>query len=111
MERGMIIQTKDGAIRLNVSDIQYIEIYDHDLVFHADEKDYVSNMTMRAIEKALEKYNFSRGNHCYLINLEHVEGIEDGCAVIKGKKLQLSRSRKNEFMKDLKKYWRDYLKI
>lgn len=110
-ERGIIIQTKNGAIRLNVSDIQYIESYDHDLIFHANDKNYISNMTMRAIEKKLENYSFSRGNHCYLINLEYVEGIEDGCVVIKRKKLQLSRSRRNEFIKDLTRYWGDYPKI
>ncbi|TGY97002.1 response regulator transcription factor [Petralouisia muris] len=104
-KKDIIIQTKDGVARLNVSNVQYIESFDHNLVFHTEEKDFISNMTMKSIEKELNNSTFSRGNHCYFINLAHVDGIEDGCAVIKGKMLQISRSRKNGFMKDLTKYW------
>ena len=41
----------------------------------------------------------------YLINLEHVEGVRDKCAVVKGESLLLSRPRMNAFMQDLTKYW------
>ena len=104
-KKDIIIQAKDGATRLNTSDVQYIESFDHNLVFHTEEKDFISNLTMKFIEKELNNSTFSRGNHCYLINLAYVDGIEDGCAVINGRKLQISRSRKNGFMKDLIKYW------
>ena len=104
-KKDIIIQAKDGVTRLNTSDVQYIESFDHNLVFHTEEKDFISNLTMKFIEKELNNSTFSRGNHCYLINLAYVDGIEDGCAVINGRKLQISRSRKNGFMKDLKKYW------
>ena len=104
-KKDIIIQAKDGVTRLNTSDVQYIESFDHNLVFHTEEKDFISNLTMKFIEKELNNSTFSRGNHCYLINLAYVDGIEDGCAVINGRKLQISRSRKNGFMKDLIKYW------
>lgn len=104
-KKNIIIQTKDGVTRLNTSDVQYIESFDHNLVFHTEEKDFISNLTMKFIEKELNNSTFSRGNHCYLTNLAYVDGIGDGCAVIKGRKLQISRSRKNGFMKDLIKYW------
>ncbi|EOS23118.1 hypothetical protein C806_03221 [Lachnospiraceae bacterium 3-1] len=103
--KDIVIQTKRGVVRLDISNIQYIESFDHNLVFHTDGKDYISNMTMKFIEKELENFSFSRGNHCYLINLEHVDGIEDKCAVVKGKRLQISRPRRNGFMKDLTRYW------
>lgn len=48
---------------------------------------------------------FSRGNKGYLINLKHVEAIEEKCAVVKGEKLLISRPRMNDFMRDLTKYW------
>lgn len=99
------VRTKTGIVRLDVSDIRYIESFEHSLIFHAGEKDYISNMTMKSVEKELEDYGFSRGNHCYLINLEHVEGVDDKFAVLKGKKLQISRPRRSAFMKDLTKYW------
>lgn len=49
--------------------------------------------------------HFSRGNKGYLINLEHVEGVRDKCAVVKGESLLLSRPRIHAFMQELTKYW------
>ena len=60
---------------------------------------------MKAAEEALAGEHFSRGNKCYLINLEHVEGIKDKCALVKGEMLQLSRPRLNPFMQELTNYW------
>lgn len=101
----MVIQTRQGIARLDVSDIQYIESFEHNLVFHTTKKDYISVMTMKSAEKELQDMGFSRGNHCYLINLEYVEAIEDKCAVLGGTKLKISRPRMKTFMKDLTKYW------
>lgn len=101
----MVIQTRQGIARLDVSDIQYIESFEHNLVFHTNKKDYISVMTMKSAEKELENMGFSRGNHCYLINLEYVEAIEDKCAVLGETKLKISRPRMKTFMKDLTKYW------
>ena len=60
---------------------------------------------MKSAESALADMHFSRGNKGYLINLEHVEGVRDKCAVVKGESLLLSRPRMNAFMQDLTKYW------
>ena len=72
-KKDIIIQAKDGVTRLNTSDVQYIESFDHNLVFHTEEKDFISNLTMKFIEKELNNSTFSRGNHCYLINLAYVD--------------------------------------
>ena len=60
---------------------------------------------MKEMEEKLKGMNFCRGNKGYLINLQHVDGIQDGCATVKGEQLVLSRARKKEFMEELTKYW------
>ena len=59
---------------------------------------------MKEMEEKLADMNFCRGNKGYLINLAHVDGITDGCAMVKGEQLVLSRARKKEFMEELTKY-------
>ena len=39
-----------------------------------------------------------------------VDGITDGCAMVKGEQLVLSRARKKEFMEELTKYWGEVIK-
>lgn len=99
------VSVKGGILRLNISDIYYIESAGHDLIYHTAGGDHTVSGTMKSAEEEFTGMCFSRGNKCYLINLEHVEGIQDKCAVVRGEHLQLSRPRMNAFMQDLTKYW------
>ena len=72
--------------------------------------DYETSGTMKEMEEKLKGMNFCRGNKGYLINLQHVDGIQDGCATVKGEQLVLSRARKKEFMEELTKYWGEIVK-
>lgn len=101
------LSVKDGIMRVKISDIYYIESEGHNLIIHTASGNYVASGTMKEMEKEYLQYHFCRGNKCYLINLEHVEGIKEKCAVVKGELLQLSRPRINDFMKELTKYWGD----
>lgn len=98
---------KGGVLRLMTSDIYYVESEGHNLIYHTRKGDYSSSGTMKFAEEILSGSSFIRGNTCYLINLEHVEGIQGKCAVVKGQQLQISRPRLNEFMRALTKYWGD----
>ena len=65
---------------------------------------------MKEVEEKLQGLNFCRGNKGYLINLQHVDGIQDGCAGVKGEPRLLSRARKKEFMEALTNYWGEVVK-
>ena len=103
--RMVTIQVKGGIVRIDSASIYYVESQGHNLIFHTAEGELLSSGTMKSAEELLCGFNFSRGNKCYLINLEHVDGIQDKCAVVKGEVLLLSRPRINAFMQDLTKYW------
>ena len=62
------------------------------------------------LSEKLSGMNFCRGNKGYLINLQHVDRIQDNCAVVKGEELVLSRARKKEFMEALTRYWGEVIK-
>lgn len=99
------ISVKGGILRLDTSDIYYVESQGHNLIYYTVNGTYLSTGTMKSAEDQLTDFGFSRGNKGYLINLAHVEGIQDKCAQVKGEHLQLSRPRYNAFMQDLTKYW------
>lgn len=101
----VMLNVKGGIMRVDVADIYYVESAGHNLIYHAVGGDYLTSGTMKSAAEELENYGFSRGNKCYLINLNHVDGIQDKCAVVKGQYLQISRPRINAFMQELTKYW------
>ena len=94
----IMVNMKGGIVRLNIANIYYIESQGHTLILHTILGDYETSGTMKEMESKLLGMNFCRGNKGYLINLQHVDGISDGCAIVKDEKLILSRARKKEFM-------------
>ncbi len=101
----IIIPVKGGIKREYTSNIYYIESKGHNLIYHTKNGIYLSNGTLKNVEELLTQTHFSRGNNRYLINLEHVEAIENNCAIVKGEHLLLSRTRRNSFMQKLTNYW------
>ena len=106
----IMVSMKGGTVRINIANIYYIESQGHTLILHTILGDYETTGTMKEMEEKLADMNFCRGNKGYLINLAHVDGITDGCAMVKGERLVLSRARKKEFMEELTKYWGEVIK-
>lgn len=104
------VPVKGGVRKLDTAEIYYVESRDHDLTFHTRSGSFHVGMTMRQAEEQLTGAHFFRGNNSYLINLEHVDGIQDGCAVVRGELLKLSRPRKNAFLEALSDYLGEVLK-
>lgn len=106
----IMVNIKGGTVRLNLANIFYIESQGHTLILHTILGDYETSGTMKELEEKLCDMNFCRGNKGYLINLQHVDSMEDGCAVVNGERLVISRPRKKEFMEALTAYWGEVIK-
>lgn len=62
-ERAYItITLKGGILRLDTSDIYYIESYGHNFIYHSRGEDYISTGTMKWAEEQLKNQSFTRGN-------------------------------------------------
>ena len=92
------VSLKGGVRKLDVSKIWFVEVQDHDLIFHTEEGSLSASGTMREVEQALEGPAFFRCNKGYLVNLEHVDGLREDCAVVHGEPVQVSRARKKAFL-------------
>lgn len=104
------VAVRGGAQKLEVSQIHWVESQGHNLIFHTEAGDYVAVGTMKDVEERLEGLYFYRCNKGYLLNLEHVDGVRDGCALVNGEPLLISRSRKNDFLQALTNYMGEVMK-
>ena len=98
------ISTKNGVRRIKTEELYYIESDAHNLIYHTVKGDYTTRERIKDAEKILENKGFFRSNKCYLVNLQHVDGIHDGCCEIHGDKLLISRARRGEFMEALSRH-------
>lgn len=102
--RSIIINHKTGTQKIKLDSIYYIESVCHDLIYHTMQGEYISVGTMKDVEAELSAYHFFRCNKGLLVSLLHVDGVTDGCAIVNGKHLPISRPRKNGFMDALANY-------
>ena len=110
-QKSLIVSVKGGTVKIAVNSIYYIESQGHNMIYHTASGDYVSSGTMKETEEAMRPLHFFRGSKWYLINLQQVQGLGDGCAnLLSGEKVPLSRSRKREFMEALAQYWGEVMK-
>ncbi len=99
------VSVKGGVMRMELSDIYYIESEGHNLIYHTKDGTSVSSGTMKSVETAMDGMDFCRINKCYLVNLEHVDGVQDKYAIVHGNQLLISRPRMKQFMQELTRYW------
>lgn len=95
------VAVKGGAMKLEVDGIYYAERLGRQLMLHTRTGIHTSTATLQQLEAALEGKGFTRCNKGYLVNLEHVDGVQDGCAVVHGDRLLISRGRRGTFLEAL----------
>ncbi len=98
------IDTPSGVRKVDIDSIFYIESEGHNLNFYTGAGDFSIRARMADFEEQLTPYNFFRSNKGYLVNLGHVDGVENGACLIAGKSLVISRARKSDFMDALTNY-------
>ena len=98
------IGIKGGTVKLQVGDICYVESQGHRMSFHTRTQEFVTLATMKEIEEKLKDFNFFRCNKGSLLNLAFVDSVQDGCVIVNGERLGISRARKKEFMEELTNY-------
>ncbi len=98
------LQTQKGMIRLDVSEIDYVEVESHVLSVITTQGVFRLRGTISSVEETLSNYGFYRCNNCYLVNLAHVTRVEQGTVVVGGHELAISRPRQKKFMEALTRH-------
>lgn len=100
----LVISHSGGIVKLDLSKVTYFESLGHKIIVHTISEEYTFNDSLKNLEQKLPKASYTRCNNCYLVNLSHVESVNQDIATVGGHKLKISRPRKAEFMNALADY-------
>lgn len=103
-EKMISIKTNNGLRNIDISTLLYIESDGHYIHFHTLNCEFVVRETMKTMERKLVLFDFYRCNNSYLVNLRHVKGIQNNEVLIANSTLQISRSKKKEFLSVITNY-------
>lgn len=106
-DASIVINTRQEVKVLPSSTILYIEVENHNLVFHTtDGGEYRTRESLKAVEEQLSGMNFCRCNNCYLVNLRYVESVIGNTVRVAGTELLMSRHKKKDFIERYMKFTR-----
>lgn len=101
----MTIDVEGGSLRLELSQIYYLESQKHHIIVHTKKGRYLTGGPMKKAENQLTPKGFSKCHNAYLVNLAHVTGVLQNNAVLTDStQLPISRTRKKSFMTSLTNY-------
>ena len=103
-EEKLLVHTVDGDVYFFTSDLYYVEVFKHYLIYHTASGDFRGRGTMKEAQERLERFAFARCHNCFLVNLKYVESLNGSEITVAGQKVQVSRSRKSEFMELFARY-------
>lgn len=106
-------QTKDyltigingGQMRLDISQIYYIESQRHNIALYTDKGTFLTAGPLKKFEAELIPKGFFKCHNAYLVNLHHVVKILQNTVMLSGDiELPISRTRKKVFLDTLTDY-------
>lgn len=99
----IIIQEKSKIMQIALNTLCYVEVYDHDLIYHLSNGDTVTcRQSLAEIENILNKNKgFVKTHRSYIVNMQYVQEIEANCVTMtNGDKIPVSR-KNNILISDL----------
>jgi DNA-binding LytR/AlgR family response regulator len=92
------INNSGSIIKVAVDQISYIEVYNHQLMFHTDKGDFSQWGSLSAIEKEFVDKGFAKSSSSQLVNLRRISVISGSQVTLDTKAvIYLSRSQKKDF--------------
>jgi DNA-binding LytR/AlgR family response regulator len=97
----LFVKTDGKWNKLVIADIKYLQAMgDYVRIFTLGDK-YMVNKTMKAILDRLPEDKFVRVHRSYIVNIDHIENIEEGSIVIGREVIPVSDRHRDAFMQHL----------
>jgi len=100
----LTIRLKNGIVRLQVSDIRYVQVDQHRIFYHTSGGRQEAWGSLLQAEENLKPFGFSRCSSNCLVNLRCVSKVINNEVYLGDEVVSLSRGKKKQFMADLTQY-------
>ncbi len=101
----VIFKTHESTIRLRVSDIYYAEARRNHTIIHTCNGDIEVLVNLKKVDQKLEKFDFNRSHHAYLVSLHHISSHNSSDILFEdGSRAYISRNYLRQFKTEFQKY-------
>lgn len=96
-EKEVILQAAGTIHRLRISQIYYVEIQDHLLLYHTDQGSIKAWGKLSDVEAELGTCNFARCSSAHLVNMQYITSVTKTEVIVGSTKLPISQRRRKAF--------------
>lgn len=101
------VRSEDTLFQLDISDIYFVETYNHKVIVHTKDRALPVNVSMHVLEEELKGFPFFRCHNSFLVHLKYIDKIQENDIWINGQVLSISRYRRKEFLEAWASYIRE----
>ena len=106
--RKVILKTQEGLVTVSSGEVLYVEVFDHDLVYHTLQGDYRTRGTLSEAAESLGSNRFAAACRSHVVNLAFVKSVGQDTVTVGEEKIPLSRSCRKEFIRNFTKFVGEY---
>jgi DNA-binding LytR/AlgR family response regulator len=97
----IFIKVDGKLVRLESSDILYIESMGDYVRFITRQRKYITHNTIKNIESRVEGMGFMKVHRSYIVNMSQVDDLQDTNLIVKGVSIPVSKSHKMRIRQEL----------
>jgi DNA-binding LytR/AlgR family response regulator len=95
------IKSDNKLVKINYSDVQFVEALQNYVAIHTDQKKYITYLTFHSIEEYLPANRFVKTHKSYIVAMHKVESIEGNEILIGKNRIPISRTEKETVLEKL----------
>lgn len=103
------LKTPDGTVIVSENEISYVEVFDHNLVYHTTKGEYTVRGRLSDVQEKLNPERFVVCNRSFLVNLRYVSNITSDYLMIGDTRISISKSHRKELMQRFSSFLGDSL--
>ena len=103
------LKTAKDTATISSNDITYVEVFDHNLVYHTTKGDYTVRGRLSDVREKLDPTRFVLCNRSFIVNLRYVSNLGSDYLNIGDVKISISKSHQKELMKRFSSFLGDSL--
>ena len=98
------VKDKKRLVKIKAEDIQWIKADGAYSLLAANQQQYLLSVHLGAIESSLGAFSFARVHRSYLVNVQHIEAIEDDLIFIGKERIPIGKSFREDFYSRIRQF-------
>lgn len=101
----IMVNSNGDYVMLSSESILYVEVFDHDLIYHTTGAVYRTSGTISQAKQQLGERHFKQCNRYCLVNMRYVTSVQGNELIVGGETVQISKRRRKEVLDALMRYF------